>query len=150
VLEDESYITGSLAPFAIYKIRGGYQDSIEASTNESVKYLANMLLKDLDERYHPTQCGRVLYFRKPDKGFRNRYIFLNPYIFFAAFLDPRTKVKLTIMMSNDNYKDLLGDILDDMISINEQIRNNSNDGYNADHERINERASDRGPRTKKK
>jgi len=53
-------------------------------------------------------------------------------------------------MSNDNYKDLLGDILDNMISINEQISNNSNDGNNDYHERINERASDRGPKTKKR
>jgi len=71
-------------------------------------------------------------------------------MFFAALLDPRTKVKLTILTSNDNNKDLLGNILDNMISINEQIPNNSNDGNTADHERINERASDRGPRTKKK
>jgi len=140
---------GSLVPFAIYKIRCGYKEAIEVdSINESVKYLANIILKDLDQRYHPTECGKVLYFRKPDKGFRNRYISLHPYMFFAAFRDRRTKVKLTIMMSNDNYKDLLGDILDNMISINEQIPNNSNDGNNADHERINERASDRGPRTK--
>ena len=145
VLEGESYIAGSLAPFAIYKIRGGYQDSIEDCTNESVKYLVNILLKDLDEGYHPTECGKVQYFRKPDTGFRNRYISLHPYMYYAAFLDPRTKVKLTIMMSNDNYKDFLGDILDNMISINEQIPNNSNDGNNADYERINERASDRGP-----
>ena len=151
VLEGESYITGSLAPFDIYKIRCGYKEAIEDdSTNESVKYLANILLKDLDERYHPTECRKVQYFRKPETGFRSRYISLHPYMFFAAFLDPRTKVKLTVMMSNANYKDLLGDILDNMISINEQNPNNSNDGNNADHERINERASDRGSRTKKR
>jgi len=56
-------------------------------------------------------------------------------MFFAAFLDPRTKGKLTMMMSNDNYKDLFGDILDNIISINEQIPNSSNGGNNADHER---------------
>ena len=40
VLEGESYITGSLGPFAIYKIRCGYKEAIEDdSTNESVKYL---------------------------------------------------------------------------------------------------------------
>ena len=88
-------------------------------------------------------------YRNPDTGFRNRYVSLHPYMFFAAFLDPRTKVKLTIMMSNENCVDLLGDILDDMISINEQFSNNSNDGNNADHERINERASDRGSTTNK-
>ena len=102
VLEGESYITGSLTPFAIYKIRCGYKEVIENdSTNESVKYLANILLKDTDERYYPTECGKVQYFRKPDTGLRNRYISLQPYMFFAAFLDPRTKVKLTSMMTND-------------------------------------------------
>jgi len=151
MLEGESYMTGSLTPFAINKIRCEYKEVIENdSTNESVKYLANILLKDLDERYHPTECGKVQYFRKPDTGFRNRYISLHPYMFFAAFLDPRTKVKLTSMMTNDNYKDLLGDILDNMISINEQISNYSNDGNNDYHERINESASDRGSTTKKR
>ena len=146
VLEGESYITGSLAPFAIYKIRCGYIEAIEDdSTNESVKYLANILLKDLDERYHPTECGKVQYFRKPETGFRNRYISLHPYMFFAAFLDPRTKVKLTVMMSDDNYKVLLGDILDNMISLNDQILSD-----NADHETINERASDGGSRNRKR
>jgi len=101
VLEGESYITGSLIPFVIYKIRYGYKEITEDdSTNGSVKYLANILLKDLDERYYPTECGKgVQYFRKPDTGFTNRYISLHPYMFFAAFLDPRTKVKLTSMMS---------------------------------------------------
>ena len=145
MLEGESYITGSLTPFAINKIRCGYKEVIENdSTNESVKNLANILLKDLDEIYYPTECGKVQFFRKPDTGFRNRFISLHSYMFFAAFLDPRTKVKLTSMLTNDNYKDLLGDILDNMISINEQISNNSNDGNNDYHERINERAEDRG------
>ena len=93
VLEGESYITGFLTPFAIYKIRCGYKEVIEDdSTVESVKYLANILFKDLDERYYPTQCSKVQYFRKPDTGYKNRYISLHPHMFFTAFLDPRTKV----------------------------------------------------------
>jgi len=151
VLEGESHITGSLTPFAIHKIRSGYKEAIEDDrTNESVKYLANILLKDLDERYYPTECGKVQYFSKPDTGFRNRYISLHPYMFFAAFLDPRMKVNLASIMSYNNYKDLLSDILDNMVSMNVQIPNNSHDGNNDYNERINERASNRGPRTKRR
>jgi len=151
VLEGESHITGSLTPFAIHKIRCGYKEAIEDDrTNESVKYLANILIKDLDERYYPTECGKVQYFSKPDTGFRNRYIALHPYMFFAAFLDPRMKVNLASIMSNNNYKDLLSDILDDMVSMNVQLPNDSHDGNIDDNESINERVSNRGPRTKKR
>ncbi len=64
---------------------------------------------------------------------------------FAAFLDPRIKVNLALIMLDDNYKGLIRDIQDKMISMNEVSPNDINDDG-----RSNDYVSNRGPRTKKR
>jgi hypothetical protein len=49
ILEDESYVTGSLVADAVFQIRQGYIEVIECDDTEpSIISLANVLLTDFD------------------------------------------------------------------------------------------------------
>jgi len=89
-----------------------------------VRHLSKILLHDLDERYVPTECGKVQYIPLPSRegevfptGKYNRYIHLHPFMFFSAFLDPRMKVKLKKIMNLENYNEMVRDVLGEMKKI---------------------------------
>ena len=109
-------MTGSLAPLAVYQIRRAYKTVIEEeATRPEVKRLTKILLKDFDERFQPEDEGKVKYNRVAEKGRGNRYFALHPYLFYAAFLDPRVKPRLDNIMTLQQYQELKNDIQDLMI-----------------------------------
>jgi hypothetical protein len=90
LLEGECYVTGSMVSVAVFQIRKSYLDVIACDhTDDAVKHLTGILLKDFDNRYATSECGRVKYFREDEIGRGNRYVGVHQYFFFASFLDPR-------------------------------------------------------------
>ena len=60
VLEGENYVTVWLATYAIHKIRYSHKDVMNDDViSVPAKYLAKILLEDLDTRYEPTKYGKV-------------------------------------------------------------------------------------------
>jgi hypothetical protein len=89
ILEGEKDVTGSLSTVAVYQVRKAFVDVIDCEdTEDPVRALSKILLKDFDERYHPAERGKVRYFREDVLGREQRYIGLHQYFFFASFLDP--------------------------------------------------------------
>ena len=123
ILEGEKYVTGSLCVIAVYQIRKAYVDIIACEdTSESVIALTRILLKDFDERYHPSENGMVTYFREDELGKGNRYIGLHQYFFFAAFLDPRVLPILLDIITEEDAGQLEEDILDAMVARSKLMR----------------------------
>lgn len=120
ILEGDKYPTGSLVVSAIFAIREHYSNVIECpASQEPVKSLTKILLKDFDKRYHPPtgNVGKVKFNRNPEIGERNRYIGVHAYFFIAAFLDLRTKKALKKMMVPVQYQDLRNLVLDLMVEL---------------------------------
>ena len=115
VLEREKYVvTASLVMVAVYQICANYMKVISnVSTRAPVKALTKKLLKDFDERYHPTDyvSGKVSYTGKSDIGFHDRYIGVHPYLVIASMLDPRIKGMLPRMMETNQYNCLKEDVI---------------------------------------
>ena len=144
ILEAEDYVTGSLVPLAIYRIRKAYVKVYQsAHTDIAVKDLTAILLADFDSRFLPANDdGKVTYTGKADVGFRNRYTALHPYLFVASFLDPRVKGLLhgnndnfPYIMLPDQYEDLKRDVIDHMIALvyenkDSEEHDNGNEGTN--------------------
>ena len=144
ILEAEDYVTGSLVPLAIYRIRKAYVKVYQsAHTDIAVKDLTAILLADFDSRFLPANDdGKVTYTGKADVGFRNRYTALHPYLFVASFLDPRVKGLLhgnndnfPYIMLPDQYEDLKRDVIDHMIALvyenkDSKEQDNGNKGTN--------------------
>ena len=116
ILEGQNYVTSSLVAFAVWQIRRSYVTMIEEEmTLEPVRHLAKVLLEDFDQRYHPEVDGMVMYLRKATTGKGNRYVTAHHFLFFASFLDPRTKNRLKQIMTEVNYAELRARILDLMV-----------------------------------
>jgi hypothetical protein len=65
ILEGESYVTASMVAVAVFQIRKSYLDVIDCQyTKVAVVRLTKILLKDFDNRYFPSEGGRVKYFRE--------------------------------------------------------------------------------------
>jgi hypothetical protein len=77
--------------------------------------LAKVLLKDLDERFHPDDDGRVQYLSNVTAGRYNRHITLHPYFFLAAFVDPRVRPLLPQMLTAQGLRELEKDLMDKMV-----------------------------------
>ena len=107
----------------------------DSQTTDSVRHLAKVLLKDLDNRYHPPKDSpsKLQYLSKVKTGAWNRYITLHPFVFFASFLDPRTKNSTKKVLNDDNYRALVDDILEEMVKVeesNQQHAGESNTQHN--------------------
>jgi hypothetical protein len=90
MLEGECSVTGSMVVIAVFQIRKSYVDVINCEhTTDAVVNLFSILLKDFDNRYVPSEGGKVKYFREDEIGRGNRYVGVHQYFFFASFLDPR-------------------------------------------------------------
>ena len=114
-LEGEKYVTASLVPRCIHKIRSKYANILEDDdVPEPVRRLVKILLKDLDERWVPID-GKVQFKKEIVRGAMNRYIHIHPYFFYTAFLDPRMKGDLSVIMTRENYAELEAAILDEMV-----------------------------------
>ncbi len=94
------------------------------ATSDPVKSLADSLIKDFDKRYEPANDeGKVSYDKALPRGDRKRYKTLHPYVFYSAFLNPRTKANLKKnIMTRDHHKELLKDIKSLMIEREERDR----------------------------
>jgi hypothetical protein len=115
-LEGDKYVTVSLVPFSLFKIREAYVSMLDnQDISPPVQHLVRVLLYDLDQRYEPQEGGKITYFQQPERGFRHRYKGLHPFIFFAAALDPRTKNNLSHIMTDDDCDLLWEDILELMV-----------------------------------
>ena len=126
-LEGEKYVTASLVPRCIYKIRTRYANMLDdEDVPEPVRRLVKILLKDLDERWVPLD-GKVQFDKDIKRGAMNRYIHIHPYFFYAAFLDPRMKDDLHKTMTPANYFELETAILEQMIEYTSNNSNSSND-----------------------
>lgn len=130
ILEGNKYVTGSLSAVAVYQIRATYVDVIESElAEEPIRDLTRILLKDFDERYHPAEGGKVKYFPEDTLGRGQRYVGLHQYFFFAAFLDPRVMplLKEDDIMTGEDYKELKGDIIDQMVAKSKAMKKKSSD-----------------------
>lgn len=135
-VEGEMYPTSPLLPFSLFLIRKNYSDkSNNRSTSPPIKHLSKVLLEDLDRRYvpHPDKEGSVQYLPVARKGKYNRYYTLHLFVFYAAFLDPRTKVNLKEIMVEKNYDELANDILEELVKLKKQELENNN---NNNHDRV--------------
>jgi hypothetical protein len=95
-------VTGSLSIVAIFQVRKSYVEIIDCEHSLPVtKKLAQVLLKDLDQRFHPDVDGKVKYSSTVETGQYNSYVALHQYYFFAAFLDPRVRPLLPTMMTEE-------------------------------------------------
>eukprot|EP00804_Cyclotella_cryptica_P020067 CCRYP_014870-RA/>CCRYP_014870-RA protein AED:0.47 eAED:0.47 QI:0/0/0/0.5/0/0.5/2/0/534 len=107
VLEGEHFVTASLVMVAVYQIRANYVKMIlDGSTSAPAVALAQILLKDFDERYRTTDSvsGKCCYTGKADIGFRNRCTGVHPYFVIASMLDPCIKNMLPQMIETNQYK----------------------------------------------
>lgn len=117
ILEGEKYVTGSLSTVAVYQVRKAFVEVIASEdTEDPVRELTKILLKDFDERYHPAEGGKVKYFREDVLGRGQRYIGLHQYFFFASFLDPRVLPILVDIMTDEDFEQLKDDIVDQMVA----------------------------------
>ena len=103
-LEGEQYVTSSLVPLALHQIRKSYVSILNAeATSEPVKELMKKMLDDLDKRYVPITEGemkKIKFDKYVARGGRgNRYLHLHKYLFYASFVDPRTKNTLKKIMN---------------------------------------------------
>ena len=123
VLEGEYYVTASLVPAAVFKIRKGYQAVIDNDeTLDEVRALTKILLADFDKRYNPAfTIGRLAYSNVASVGFGNRYTTVHHNFFVAAFLDPRTKPPLKDIMTNQHFTQSKYDIVNMMEAEGEHI-----------------------------
>ncbi len=139
ILEGEKYPTGSLVVSAIYAIRVHFVDILNSPhVQEPVKRLTKTLLEDIDKRYHPPagNVGKVKFTCRPETRECNRYKGVHPYVFIAAFLDPRTRKGLRKMMVPDQCQELREMILGYMVDValNEENKNNSDDRNETNNE----------------
>ncbi len=137
LLEGDKYPTGSLLVMAIYQIRKHYVGVLNSSeTAAPVKRLTEILLKDFDEcRYTPElgHEGKVRFSRKVVTGKRKRYVTAHPYMFIAAFLDPRCRKGLEkAWMIPEQYEDLRDLVLDLMIDVAKETNSNTTDNVGGD------------------
>ena len=119
LLEGECYVTSSIVPLAVYRIRQSYMTVISAEeTMAPVKTLTEILLQDFNERFIPADdSGKVRYTTEPEIGEGKRYTGVHPFCFYAALLDPRTKGWLRTIMTDDDYAKLKEDVVDLMVGI---------------------------------
>jgi hypothetical protein len=73
-------------------------------TTDAVVNLFSILLKDFDNRYVPSEGGKVKYFREDEIGCGNRYVGVHQYFFFASFLDPRVFPLFSEIISDDDFQ----------------------------------------------
>ena len=87
MLEGECYVTGSMVPLAVYRIRRAYIHVLaDNSTSEPVRRLTEILLADFNDCYEPSEkSGRVAYTGNADIGIVNRYTGVHPYSLFPPF-----------------------------------------------------------------
>ena len=118
ILEGEKYVTGSLSTVAVFQVRNSFVDVIGCEdTEEPVRELTKILLKDFDDRYHPAEGGKVQYFREDVVGRGQRYIGLHQFFFFASFLDPRVlPILKEDIMTDEDFDQLKEDIIDEMVA----------------------------------
>ena len=122
-LEGEKYVTASLVPRFIHKIRSTYTNMVDDDkVPEPVRRLVKLMLEDLDKRWIPLN-GKIQFKKNIERGEMNRYIHIHPYFFYEAFLDPRMKDDLRNIMSGENYLELEAAILDEMISSVKKFEN---------------------------
>ena len=81
ILEGENYITGSLVPIAVFRIRRAYVLVYESpKTLAPAKDLAAKLLDAFDRRYiSADETRKVTFTGQTDIGFRNRYTGIYPF-----------------------------------------------------------------------
>jgi hypothetical protein len=69
MLDGKCYVAGSMVSLAVFQIKKSYFDGIDCEhTNDAVSRLTRILLKDFDNRYIPSEGGRVKYFRDDEIG----------------------------------------------------------------------------------
>jgi len=92
-LEGEKYVTISLIPFSIAKVRSGLQEAVRNGGGEGTdafQSTAQKLLADFNTRWGTGDEGTV-FRRDIIRGDRNREVGLQPNILLAAACDPRMK-----------------------------------------------------------
>ena len=96
MLEGDSYVTGSLVPMAIYRIRQLYISTLASEdVHQVVKDLTEILLADFNDRYEPAgDGGQVGYSGNAGCSRHNTYTGVHPYFFVASFLDMRIRDRL--------------------------------------------------------
>ena len=128
ILEGESYVTGSLVAVAVFQIRQAYVEVLEcAETEPAVRCLAELLLSDFDNRYHPacSNTGKVKYHREDTVG-RYKRFGIHQYFFVASILDPRFAPLLSEMMTTANYNQLKLDVIDFLAGMLTKANNKHN------------------------
>jgi hypothetical protein len=124
MLEGECYVTGSMVVVAVCQIRKSYMDVIECEhTNDAVVRLTRILLKDFNNRYVPSEGGRVKYLRDDDIGRGNRYVGVHQYFFFASFFDPRVLPMLSDIITDDDFEMVKNDLIHLMVTKTKVKRN---------------------------
>jgi len=128
ILEGEKYVTSSLVPRSIHRIRKNYCSMIQDNnTPEPVKMLVKKLLEDLDKRWEPTPDGKVCFSEEIKRGKGNRYVHIHPFFFYAAFLDPRMKNDLKSIMTQMNYNQLKHSMLNEMVKVAKKEKDEANE-----------------------
>ncbi|KAG7372403.1 hAT family C-terminal dimerization domain containing protein [Nitzschia inconspicua] len=89
MLEGDCYVTASMVPFAVKKLRERLTQLASPQNTTTSRPLAQALLRDFENRWRkatePTFLGTV------EKGVRERQVGINPAFLIASFLDPRSK-----------------------------------------------------------
>ena len=103
ILEGDQYPTWSLVVSAIFSIQEHYVNMEGCTTQDAVKTLMEILLKDFDSCYHPPTgyVGKVKFLCNTETGKHNCYTYVHAYFFIAAFLDLCMKKALKKMMVPD-------------------------------------------------
>ena len=152
MLEGDSYVTGSLVPMAVYRIRQSYISTLASKdVHQAVKDLTKILLADFNVRYETAgDGGQVGYSGDAVCGRYNRYTGAHPYFFVASFLDMRIRdrpysenLAEESIMTEDGYMQLKEDILKIMV-MEVKDKNAEKDGEPPEDEqtRKNESACD--------
>jgi hypothetical protein len=91
LLEGETYVTISLVPYMVYKIRKGLQQSIESPTSsEYIRSIAAEMMLVFNTHFGQGAAGTVA-IENLQPGYRRRPKGINMLALMASFLDPRTK-----------------------------------------------------------